>query len=714
MQLREMTWIQPSYISPRQNFVKEALIPCLEVADSYRCMAGFFDSNALRQIAPGLAEYIGRPDQPVRLIVNPYIDKADQEAIEQGLTTEAEVLKRRLLELCGAESIGESALARYTLICLAYLIASGRLEMKVSLVYNGLFHPKVWLFGQGADTIAIHGSANYTEPGLIRNVEQVMVSRSWRDDDQATIVENLSDEFEALWHNGRPEYAKVIDLPRAVRDNLLRRRPDHQPTPEEFDEAWKQDDARGLLAGTAVDGLSPFATNPPATIFEIPAGLNYYSGDFAHQGKAVEAWLRAGRRGILEMATGSGKTVTALVAAHRVYAAEKKLLIVVAAPYVPLIEQWADESRHFGLLPVIPGNSSKQLKLAEVEAVGRRLAVGASTVEILVVTHDFLCEAEFQSRLQRITAPMMLIADEVHNLGRPAFIANQPNVVQARMGLSATPERQYDEFGTAVLREFFGEIVFGFPLEQAIGKCLVPYDYYVHPLEMNADEAARWADLTNRLRKLGWTGDEQGSLDQRAQRLLIKRRAILERAAEKVDILEALLRARDVRSVRHTLIYASDKGRDQLQAVNVLLGDLRLRFYQLTFEETQSPRVAAAILSEFAAGGLQVLSAMRVLDEGVNIPQVREAYILASTTVERQWVQRRGRVLRMSPGKSKATIHDFLVLPPDSSDASSRNLLRSELARASAFARLASNAAAADGALVVTQNIIRRYLVRGA
>jgi superfamily II DNA or RNA helicase len=240
---------------------------------------------------------------------------------------------------------------------------------------------------------------------------------------------------------------------------------------------------------------------------------------------------------------------------------------------------------------------------------------------------------------------------------------------------------------------------------------LVPYDYYVHPVEMSSAEAAEWLELTRKLRKLGWIGQVDGPVDGRIQRLLIRRRSILERAAEKVDVLARLLSAGNVREIAYTLIYASDKGRDQLRSVNSLLARLRLRFYQLTFEETESPKVAASILRDFASGGLQILTAMRVLDEGVDIPQVREAFILASTTVERQWIQRRGRVLRIAPGKSKARIHDFLVVPPDADDSSTRQLLRSELARASEFAKLAANAAAPDGALAVTQGIIRKYLV---
>src|ERR1700694_1879149 len=158
--LRELTWIRPSYIIPRHDFVSEALVPCLEVADSYRCMAGFFDSGALRDMAPGLAQYIARPGQTMRLIASPFINATDQEAIRKGLKTPVRVLEETLLLLCGSSEVSESALVAHTLDCLAYLIASKRLLMKVSLVPGGLFHPKVWIFEDDGEVLVLHGSSN--------------------------------------------------------------------------------------------------------------------------------------------------------------------------------------------------------------------------------------------------------------------------------------------------------------------------------------------------------------------------------------------------------------------------------------------------------------------------------------------------------------------------------------------------------------------------
>lgn len=329
-----------------------------------------------------------------------------------------------------------------------------------------------------------------------------------------------------------------------------------------------------------------------------------------------------------------------------------------------------------------------------------------------MVSHDMLCDADFNAILGKADVPMMLIGDEVHNLGRPTFIQNPPDYFTSRLGLSATPVRQYDPEGTDALTQFFGDVVFQFTLADAIGVCLVPYDYFLHPVYLTDLEGQTYLELTQKIRKMGWqASDSNPDLHERIQRLQIRRRAVLEKAASKVDILRDLLTAAGPRRVHHTLVYASAKGREQLVQVNELLGRLNVHFHQLTAQETAQPALAKSLLDSFARGQLQVLTAMKVLDEGVNIPQIETAYILASSTVEREWVQRRGRVLRKCDeiGKKSATIHDFLVLPPLGSDDDTRGLLRAELGRAREFAALAQNAGAPQGPLAQVQSVINDY-----
>lgn len=270
--------------------------------------------------------------------------------------------------------------------------------------------------------------------------------------------------------------------------------------------------------------------------------------------------------------------------------------------------------------------------------------------------------------------------------------------------------RQYDAEGTAELFAYFGDVAYKYGLDEAIGNCLVPYDYYVHPIELTEDELARWSELTERIARRYWRQEEGAKPDEYIQKLLRDRRAVLENAANKIDALEKMLANETRDSISHTLIYTSDKDPAQMKRVNELLNAHNIRFHQLTADETADRKQTSGILSDFQSGMLSVLTAKRVLDEGVNIPQVRKAYILASTTVERQWTQRRGRLLRKCDaiGKTHSEIHDFAALPPSNriSANEDRAIFRSELQRVREFAGLARNAAAPGGPLATLDLLI--------
>lgn len=708
LRLRDVPGIKDMYILPRDPFVAEALIPSLQAADAYWCMSGFFGSESLRELAPGFAGFISRTSQPVQLLISPNVDEDDQRAIKEGLVQPMEVLESRLLSLLGEPGITESALANHTLDCLSYLLAAEKIEIRVGLVRGGLFHLKVWAFSEGGDWILYDGSPNMTGPGLSKNIEQVRVERSW-EDRQSVVVDDLRLSFKEMWEGRWPDLL-TIDLPEAVRKEILKHGSKDAPTPADYWAALQREFERERRR-LADDEAEPSGGHRNLR-FEVPAGLVYESGRYEHQGRAITAWESSQRHGILEMATGAGKTKTSLVAAHRLFEATGRLLIIVAVPSRPLLAQWTEEVRQFGLRPMLPGTKGKLGKLVLTEAVLRRLTIGASKIECLVVTHDLLSDKRFQKVLADYPVPTLLIADEVHNLGRESFITDPPESIGYRLGLSATPIRQYDQTGTDALIRYFGDIVFSFTLSEAIGTCLVPYDYHVVPVELTGPETLEWIDLTNKLRARGWRGDKDDKPDQYTTILLNRRRDILEGAEGKIAALRALLTEAGPRAVHHTLIYTSDKGPEQILAVNQLLQDLGVLYHQITDAETSQGSLTPELLKLFREGTLQVLTAKRVLDEGVDIPEVDSAYILASTTVERQWVQRRGRVLRQAPGKEDATIYDFVVLPPENflmATEDARTLLRGELTRISEFAELARNALAPDGPRQVISTLTQRY-----
>lgn len=701
--LRLLDGIRPLYMLPTDPLAEEVLIPGFQKASKVACMVGFFSSEVLASLAPGLATYIAGSQNSFRLIISPLLRAEDQAAIEDGLISAEEIADRILEE----QTVTEDLLQRHTLKCLSWLLRERRIEIKIALMKDALFHPKVWLFEEHRDVIAAHGSSNVTYAGITKNIEQIAVSRSWQDPNQCYITDKLRYEFGRLWKN-KDDNCLVLPLPDAVRQRLLRTYSSEAPPSE--------DELRALYAKALglTEEPAPYETEPPSfpsKSFAIPDWLEYDDGPFQHQGKAVAAWCDAGYRGVLEMATGSGKTITSMIAAYRLYEIHKPLLIVVAAPYVPLIEQWCDEVAPFGIKPVnLTTSGSAAKRASELQKIKRRLRTGLSDVEAVVVSHDTLCTPEFLDAVKSFECPRLLIADEAHNLGRPSFINDAPDFFEHRLGLSATPIRQYDEEGTEALFNFFGSVPFRFALEEAIGRCLVEYDYYVHPVYLTAQEMGEWSDLTGKIKQNAWRG-ECGKPDDYLAKLLRDRRALLETASGKISTLKDLLDKEDAGGLRHTLVYTSDKGPAQLDNVNRLLRDKNILFHQLTADETASRDKAKRIIRSFQDGEMQVLTAKRVLDEGVNIPQICKAFILASTTVERQWVQRRGRLLRTCSaiGKTHSIIYDLLALPPgmdEGLDSDARAMVRAELCRAQEFARLARNAGRPDGPLAMIDKMV--------
>ena len=702
MTLRSVPGIRPLYMLPDDPVTEEVLIPCFQSATQIDCMMGFFSSEVLVSLAPGLATFINCSHESLRLIISPLLRSEDKDAVEAGIASPEDIASTALKDIIFTEDLVE----QHTLKCLSWLLRSGRVKIRIALMKDALFHPKVWLFRGDDDVIAAHGSSNMTDAGIRKNIEQISISKSWEDSNQHYTTEKFCAQFKKLWKN-EDDSCIVVTMPQAIRESLLQTyRSDTLPTEADLQSLYRR------AAGTVQESPGVYELfELPRASFAIPSELRFEEGPFEHQGQAVNAWCEAGYQGVLEMATGSGKTIAAMICAHRLYEEHNPLLIVVAAPYIPLIQQWCDEISPFGLKAVnLTESHGARGRARELNKIKRQLRAGRSDVETVVVSHKTFCNSDFKAEIEKFNCTTLLIADEVHNLGSEGFITDLPSFFDYRLGLSATPIRQYDEQGTEIIFSFFGPVVFQFTLEEAIGRCLVEYDYYVHPVELTQDEMDRWYELTEKIKANVWRSEPEEP-DEYLTKLLRDRRAILESAENKIAVLEAVLIHENFRSLRHTLIYASDKAPQQLDAINALLKAQGVLFHQLTYEETANREKTKQIIGSFQEGTLGILTAKRVLDEGVNIPQIQKAFILASTTVERQWIQRRGRLLRTCReiGKTHSEIHDFIALPPNLAniDRDARTLIRSELLRVEEFASLARNAGRADGPLEEIDNLVK-------
>jgi superfamily II DNA or RNA helicase len=695
--------LRPVYVVPKDDVASGLLIPTMGAATAVRCMAGFFSSSSFTQLAPGLAAFLNRSQGTFRLLLSPRIDDKDRRAIESATANPEKVLAESTERLFKDGLVSEYALARHTVQCLSYLIASGRAELRIVLTKRGMFHPKVWLLNDDKSLVIAHGSSNPTEPGLLFNFETVSVERSWVETAKAEFFSKL---FEEVWEGTDPT-TLTIRMPKGLEFVKPQSAAGECPTVDDYWAAWHEDASKGLAPPLPVNVKVPRAF--PKSRLKIPPALRWDDGPYAHQGQAVRAW-EANRRGILAIATGGGKTIASLVAATRLQDDLGKLLLVIAAPYKPLVDQWCREVRRFGVEPLPLGDLGEEERRTRLQQAVHALELGESKVEVAVVTNTILNQQGFREFLAAVPSDIsaLLIADEVHNLGAPGFAKNPAESFAFRLGLSATPIRQYDEEGTDAILRYFGDVVFTFDLGQAIrAGCLTRYHYYLHPVDLNDAEFEEWEEISAKLAKMGFgavNDDSPGLAFDEAKLLLLRRRSILENAESKLACLRSLLREQRPAAVKNTLIYTSAKARTgqtkQLVQVNRLLNELGIVARELTYHETGSGE-AEEILQAFSNGMYQAITCMKVLDEGVDIPQTTTAYLMASSTVVREWVQRRGRILRNAPGKTVAHLHDFLVVPPGLESKTARSVLRSELERAREFASLADNSGAPDGPLEV-------------
>jgi DNA phosphorothioation system restriction enzyme len=441
----------------------------------------------------------------------------------------------------------------------------------------------------------------------------------------------------------------------------------------------------------------------------------------AYQQDAVNAWVSNQGQGILNMATGTGKTITSLLAATELADhQEGRLVLVVAAPYQHLVDQWVEVLQDFGVTP-LRAYQSRTTWTNDVIGRFTEFSSGVREMVAVVTTHATFASDHFQSVLSRVDGSQtLLIADEVHHMGAPHLREHLPDTVRARLGLSATPERWYDEAGTKALTSYFSNgVVFEYKLEEAIANDhLCEYYYVPHIISLTEEEGEDYLALSRAIGKRfasqsgasGDTADADLTADETLKQLLFKRARLIGTAENKLPRVRSLIeRSADL---YHTLVYCSDGsvGTDegegtkrQVRAATQLLGtELGMRVHQFTYEEDQEIR--ERLLADFESGPLQALVAIRCLDEGVDVPATRTAFILASSSNPRQFVQRRGRILRPHADKDHAVIHDFIVAPPMSVRSAGghsefnieRRMIKKELSRVSRFADAAKNHPDAD------------------
>ena len=694
----EQLAILRSYKTNKNDVVKEFYLPVLKKSVLYKRAVGFFSSTALVELSTGIAGLVKNGGK-IKFIVSPLLSEEDIEAIERGYQARDIVSNALLRELKEPQNHSD----KERLGWLSQLIASGVLEIKVAFTpptkTTGMYHEKIGvIYDESGNIVAFTGSMNETINAFHNNFESIVVFNSLINEDKQR-VEDLEKDFDSLWA-GRENNITVLEFPKVVRERLVSYEKEvGNKTPQTFEQEDYLEE-KPVIAGIPL----------------IPHGVNLHE----YQIDAINEWVNNDFCGIFDMATGTGKTYTGLGAAAELFDIKKRVAIVIVAPYQHLVDQWVEDIVKFNMRPTIGYSASPQKNWKKrLENDVLDFSLGVINVFCFVTTNATFSSAFVQKLLNKIGNELLLIVDEAHNFGSTRLSLCLNENYKYRLALSATLERHGDPQGTQVLKSYFGKKCIEYGLERAIreGK-LTPYKYYPIVVYLDEDELEKYKDLSYRISKECHTG-ENGELKitEKGKMLLLARSRIIAGARQKISTLKKTITP--YKDDTHILVYCGstkvsdyesdiwekdDEGERQIVAVSKLLGnELGMKVTHFTSMESAAER--EVIKQRFsAADPYQAIVAIKCLDEGVNIPSIRTAFILASTTNPKEYIQRRGRVLRLAPNKPYAVIYDFVTLlhpinevDPFGSDYScGRALAKRELSRIKEFGRISLNSRDSD------------------
>lgn len=704
--------IKSEYRSLIDNVVQDFYLPLLQDACLYKRAVGFFSSTSLVEISKGIAQ-MAHNGGKIELVASPYLSDDDINAIREGYENREKIIEGALVRQLSDDHEDYYSMERLNL--LANLIADGVLDIKIAYTDTGkdigMYHEKMGIIEDSdGNRVAFSGSMNESLTAMSINYEAIDVYCAWKEGEEER-VDLKENAFAAMWNNSEPKL-KVLDFPNvtnALIEKYRKKEPDFEIDEEQFQ--VRLSSYRHLLSQK--DGEKEEAVGA-----RIPESVSLHE----YQKEAISVWVGENYRGIFDMATGTGKTYTGLGAISKLSEdLDDNLAVVIVAPYQHLVEQWVEDIVRFNMKPIVAFSSSpqKDWKKRLSKAVMDQKIRKDKRFFCLICTNATFSSSYVQEQINKITKPILLVVDEAHNFGARSYAKHLDDRFTYRLALSATLDRFRDEEGTSILYKFFGKKCIEYTLERAIDEDkLTPYKYYPVLNYLNEIELQSYEEKSYEMSKCLIKGkDGKYKLNKRGEILALERSRIVAGAMQKLDRLREVITP--YKDDHNILVYCgatkvlddSDEMEDdesdirQIEAVTKILGnELGMNVARFTSQENIEQR--AAIKEHFQEGGqLQAIVAIKCLDEGVNIPGIRTAFILASTTNPKEYIQRRGRVLRKAPNKPYAEIYDFVTLPRPLDSVSGltleqanrdKTLVNNELSRIKEFGRLAMNSMEAN------------------
>ena len=633
------------YVSAVDDIVNDFYNVVLSQTVRYDRLSGFFKSDSLAVAARGITKLIENGGH-MRLLCGAQLSKEDIIAIEHADDLKDIVNKNFLDEY---ENL-ENELVKNHVLLLGWMIANDFLEIKIGINTNGseyypdgMLHSKRGiLYDENDDCILFMGSVNETRYGWTVNVEDLVVNKSWNNYE---VMKKPINNFEDLWE-GNIDSLLVFNIP----DESKRILTDNAPKNE------KQ-------LKKLIDEIEKIKSKPKDDRKLFP-----------HQKTAIKSWLDNDKKGILEMATGTGKTFTALKCLEEV-SKHEDLLVVIACPFSHIINQWEQDIVNLDLGYVYnfysDMNSHWRKQSHELQS-DINLKIKFKKPNIILTTHNTFSKNDFINFVNGCNIKSLLIVDEMHHVGAKGFSQGLDANYDYKLGLSATPSRYMDYEGTERLINSFDKIVFKFTIEDALNKInpathksfLTPYEYHPIKVGLNASELEKYKKYNKQIAQL-YHGDTDDIKDD-LKGLFNKRRKVINNAEQKYEEFRNILKT--INNKNHLIVFCSDM---QIEKVLKILGEENFSpKHKFTQDEGTKPKKEFGglsqrqfLLNEFDSGLCKALVAIKCLDEGVDVPSANKVIIMSSTTNPAEYIQRRGRVLRRCDGKDFAHIYDLCVIP---------------------------------------------------
>jgi len=664
----------------------------------------------------------------MRMITNHLYSIKDKEALIKGSTTPTSHFDFSITNFSKIkDSLDEHG--RHFFNCLAWLIAEGRIEIKVvkPKLSRGIAHYKSGVFDDGATKIKFDGSCNFTAYGLLENLENITIRKSFEGISDKYSIQEFESEFEEMISGNYDsfEYLDFKEIEEAIKNdfgdkNIQELLIEEKELLHKKQKLFSRKERLSRKLKQLEDSIDSLLTKP-----KFP-----YDAPREYQNQAYDEWTNYNYKGIFAMATGTGKTLTSLNCILNEFEKTGNYRGIILVPTIELVAQWKKEIQKFRFKNIILVSSKNKNWRNDLSRVAS-LSKNDSTYSFFIVsTYRTFTSPRFQTALRRLPKDVCIIADEAHNCGSPAVVQLLEECpVQRRIGLSATPERIYDTEGTDLVNQFFNSFppyTFEFSMEEALkSDFLCKYYYYPILIELTPIELERYTDISLKLAKFFNSSDEE--IKEAYKKLLLIRKQIIHKASNKIISFDSLIRdLSEDDKLKNTLVYAPEGYFNELftetESLNHLdLDESRICDIYSSRIRSISPSTKVAlfngstkdrsfILDKFADEELEVLVSMKCLDEGVDVPRTQTAIFCASTGNPRQFIQRRGRILRKHKKKDFAVIYDLVVVPSTSriigDEKVERKLVENELRRVQEFARLALNR---HNALDKFSNIISLY-----